>query len=105
MITIDADSIIANLFLVGFDKVTVRDLNAFREQFMSTVKNIHVDVSSNSIIMAMAMDMYPNYFKMNNDEVILVQEFTPVLAEQYFNWRVPKEHINVFREICRNMAL
>lgn len=98
--TIYADCVLAAMFSSGWQEVSTRDLNHFREQIESKAGDLFIDVTGDSI--CMVTDERPDMFDWSEDVVRPVTVgmskgfFSRHYVEDYFMWRVPKEHRELF---------
>ncbi len=101
---IDADCVLANMFALGREEVTVRELNLFRERVEKAVANIFIDVSGDTI--CLAVDQHPDMFEWCDEIIKRVnksndQLFRREYVDKYFNWRIPAEARGAFWDACQ----
>jgi hypothetical protein len=98
MIIIDADCILANL-LQSREVVTIYELNNIRNNIEQAIPRVYVDVTKNCIVWA--ANQYPNMFKLTDDGIYRCSSWSKNYAEEFFNWRIPVNVLELFKATCQ----
>ena len=98
-LVIEPDVILANLFLAGKERVTPRDLTQIRSKIEAVKGGIFIEISMKSIYNV--VDQRPDMFVWDGDCVRRAANsdlFTDEYVDEYFNYKIPKDLINIVRE-------